>query len=356
MITRTVGLLVIAAAACAASAAPNFSVRSVTIAGDGGHDYITAEPGTGRVFLSRGTHVMVVDGPSGKVLGDIPDTPRVHGVALVKKYNRGFSTNGGDSTVTMFNLKTLAVEKKISVAVGGLDGVMYDATSDRVVLTNHSKPGTVSFIDPREGTLVGSVELEDEAPEGAASDGKGHFFINNERKNTIQTVDLKTMKAVASWPIDPCKGPTGIAYDPRTRRIFSGCSNTSVVVNADTGKVVATIDNGAGVDAMGWDPDEKLLYIPAGRDGTVTIVHQDSADKYTTLATVKTLVGAKTITVDPTTHKAYLLAVEYGPPPPGAPAVAAGPGPGAAAGPGGQPGGQPARGPVTGAQFFTISH
>ena len=352
MFTRATVLLAILAAAGAASAAPDFKVSKVAIAGDGGHDYITAEPGTGRVFLSRGTHVMVVDGASGKVLGDIPDTPRVHGVALVKKYNRGFTTNGGDSTVTQFNLKTLAVENRISVPVGGLDGVMYDETSDRVVLTNHSKPGTVSFIDPKGGTLIGSVELEDEAPEGAASDGKGHFFINNERKNTIQTVDLKTMKAVASWPIDPCKGPTGIAYDAKTRRIFSGCSNTSVVVNADTGKVVATIENGAGVDAMGWDPAEKLLYIPAGRDGTVTIVHQDSADKYTTLATVKTMAGAKTITVDRSTHKAYALALEYGPAPAGAPAAAGGPGPGAAPG----PGGPAARGPVTGAQFFTISH
>ncbi len=342
MFTRTLMLLVVASAAGAAATAPTFKVTKVSIGGDGGHDYIKAETGTGRVFVSRGTHVLVVDGLTGKVIGDIPDTPRVHGIALAKKWDHGFTTNGGDSTVTMFDLKTLAVLKRIPVPVGGLDGIMYDESSDRIILTNHSKPGTVTALDARTGDITGTAELEDEAPEGAASDGKGRLFVNNQNKSTIQVVDQKTMKAVASWPLAPCQGPTGIAFDPKTRRIFSGCSNTSVVVDADSGKVVATIANGDGVDAMGWDPGEKLLYIPAGRSGNVTLVRQDSADKYTTVATVETMVGARTIAVDPTTHRAYQLAVEYGAAPADAPPPA--------------PGGFPARGPVTGAQFITISH
>jgi len=347
MINRALTTLVLTSfgtlALAASAAAPSFKVAQSNIGGDGGHDYITAEAGTGRVFISRGTHVMVVDGPSGKVIGDIPDTPNVHGVALATKSNHGFTTNGGDSTVTMFDLKTLAPLKRIAVPVGGLDGIMYDETSDRIILTTHSTPGTATAIDAKSGEIVGAAELEDNAPEGAVGDGKGRLFVNNERKNTIQVIDQKTMKAVASWPVAPCNAPTGIAYDGATKRIFAGCSGTSVVVDAVTGKVVASITNGNGVDALGWDPKEKLIYIPAGRDGTVTVVHQDSADQYTTVATIQTLSGAKTIAVDPVKHMAYLLALERGP----APAASAAPAPGGGRGP---------QGPVIGAHFFAISH
>jgi molybdopterin-binding protein len=324
------------------AAAQTFKVTSYSIGGEGGHDYIYAEPGTGRVFVSRGTHVMVVDGPSGKVVGDIPNTPRVHGIALAPKWNHGFTTNGEDSTVTMFDLKSLAVIRKISVTVGGLDGIMYDATIDRVILTNHSRPaGTVVALDAKSGDISSTTELEDTSPEGAASNGKGKLFVNNEGTSTMQVIDTGTMKAVASWPLAPCEGPTGIAYLGAINRIVSGCSNTSVVVDADSGKIVATIPNGEGVDALGWDPGEKLLYIPAGRSGTVTVVHEDSADKYTVVATVKTKVGGKTITVDSKSHTAYQLALEYGPAPADAPARGAR---------------GPARGPVIGAQFIAISH
>src|SRR5678815_50147 len=194
--------------------AQTFSVEKFNIGSDGNTDYLTAEAGTGRVFVSRGTHVMVIDGPTGKVLGDIPDTPRVHGIALVPKSNHGFTTNGGDSTVSMFDLKTLALIKKIKVTTGGLDGIMYDVYSDRVILTNHSRPiGTAVALDANTGDIVGTAELEDNAPEGAASDGRGKLFVNNESKNTIQVLDAKTMKVLTSWPISPCDGPTGIAYD-----------------------------------------------------------------------------------------------------------------------------------------------
>ena len=220
---------------------------------------------------------------------------------------------------------------------------MYDAFSDRIVLTNHSRPiGTVVFLDPKSGDITGTVELEDSGPEGAASDGQGRIFVNLEGKNTIQVIDTKTMKSVASWPIAACDGPTGIAYDPTTKRIFSGCGKTSVVVDATSGKIVATIANGDGVDALGWDASQKLIYIPAGRDSSVTIVHEDSPDKYTVVATVATMRGAKTITVDPVTHNAYLFQPEFGPPP--------------RAHPHPLPGQRGPRGPVIAAWFFAISH
>jgi len=329
---------------CAPDAAHSqtFTVARYNIGGDGGTDYVTAEPGTRRVFVSRTTHVMVVDGATGKVLADIPDTPRMHGVGIAPKWKHGFTTNAGDSTVTMFDLTSLASIRKIPVKVGGLDGIMYDDYSDRIILTNHSRPiGTAVALDANTGDIVGTAELEDNAPEGAASDGRGKLFVNNESKNTIQVLDAKTMKVLTSWPISPCDGPTGIAYDRANNRIFSGCSKTSVVVDAKNGKVIATIANGDGVDALGWDPSQKLIYIPAGRDGNVTVVHQDSPDKYTVVATVQTVPGAKTITVDPATHTAYLFQPEYGPAPAGA-------------APG--PGGRPARGPIVAAWFLAITH
>ena len=326
-----------------ASPAQTFTVAKYSIGGDGGTDYLTAEPGTGRVFVSRSTHVMVIDGATGKVIGDIPDTPRNHGIALAPKSGHGFVTSAGDSTVTMFDLTSLAVIKKIPIPTGGLDGIMYDDFSDRIILTNHSRPiGTVVAIDPQSGAIVSTVQLEDNGPEGAASDGKGKIFVNNEGTSTIQVIDERTMKVLASWPLAPCDGPTGIAYDRANDRIFSGCGKTSVVLDARTGKVVATIANGDGVDALGWDPVQKLIYIPAGRDSNVTVVHQDSPDKYSVVATVPTMRGAKTISVDTQKHVAYLFQPEYGPLPPGTPPP--------------QPGARPQRGPVIGAWFFAISH
>ncbi len=310
--------------------AQTFKVEKYNIGGEGGTDYLVAEPGTGRVFVSRGTHVMVVDGNTGKVIGDIPTPPRMHGIGLAPKSNHGFTTNGGDSSVTMFDLKTLAFIKKIPIKVGGLDGIMYDDFSDHIILTNHSKPGTAVALDPNTGDIVGTAQLEDDGPEGAASDGKGKLFVNNENKSTMQVIDAKTMKVLASWPLAPCEGPTGIAMDRSTNRIFSGCDKNSVVVNAATGKVVATIKNGDRVDALGYDDSQKLIYIPAGGgDGAVTVAHEDSPDKYSVVATVPTFKGAKTIAVDPVKHIAYLFQPEYGP----APAAPAGGGRGAARGP-----------------------
>ena len=300
-----------------------FKVEKFDIKGEGGTDYVTAEAGTGRVFVARASHVMVVDGPTGKVLGDIPDTPGVHGVGIAAKAGHGFTTDSGDASVMMFDLKTLAPIKKIPIMQNGLDGITYDEPDDRIILTNHSRPGTLTAIDPSTGAVVGTAELEDTVPEGAVADGKGHVFVNNESKNTIQVIDVKTWKATASWPLAPCMGPTGIAYDKANNRIFSGCNGTSVVVDAATGKVVATIPNGTRVDALGWDPAKKLIFIPNGGEGNVTIAHQDSADKYTVVATVATFAGAKTITVDPATHNAYLFQPERGPAP-GAGATPAG--------------------------------
>ncbi len=352
MATRFSIVLAVVFAASAAvpgvSVAQTFKVEKFDIRGDGGTDYIAVESATGRVFVSRTNHMMVVEGATGKVLGDMPNMPGVHGAGFASRAGHGFTTNSGDMTVTMFDLKTLAVIKQIKIGPG-LDGIMYDEPDDKIILTNHSQPGTLTAIDPRSGDIVATVTLEDDAPEGAAADGRGHIFVNNEGTNTIQVIDTKTWKATASWPLAPCEGPTGIAYDKASDRIFSGCSTNSVVVNATTGKVVATLKNGTRVDALGWDPSKKLLLIPNGGEGNVTVVHQDSPDKYTVVATVPTFAGAKTIAVDPVTHNAYLFQPERGP----APA----PEPGAAppvAGRGGRGRGRGPQGPVIASWFIAL--
>jgi DNA-binding beta-propeller fold protein YncE len=325
--------------------AADFHVDKYDIKGDGGTDYVAVEPSTGRVFVSRSTHVMVVDGATGRVIGDIPDTPGVHGTGIATKAGHGFTTNGGDMTVTMFDLKTLAVLRKINVGPG-LDGIMFDEPDNKIILTNHSRPiGTLTALDPVTGDIVATAQLEDTGPEGSAADGHGHIFVNNEGTSTMQVIDTKTWKATASWPLAPCSGPTGIAYDSATNRVFSGCSNTSVVVDAATGKVVASIKNGSRVDALGWDPSRKLIYIPNGGDGTVTVAHQDSPNSYAVVATVPTVPGAKTITVDSHTHTAYLFQPERGPAPQPAGGAAPSPGPGRGRGP---------QGPIIAAWFVAI--
>ncbi len=346
MVRSLPAIFALAAAAMAspsAARAQTFKMEKFTIGGEGGTDYLTADPVTGRVYVSRGTHVMVVDGATGKVLGDIPDTPRTHGIALAQKDGHGFTTNAGDSTSTMFDLKTFAVIKKVKAGIDGLDGIMYDDATDKILTINHSRPvGTAVVIDAKSGDVVGKVELSGNAPEGGVSDGKGRIYINIENKNAIDVIDTKTWKRIATWDIAPCDGPTGIAMDRTTNRIFAGCGKTSVVVDATTGKVVAEIANGDGVDALGWDQAQKLIYIPSGRDGKMTVVHEDTPDKYTVVATVTTQAGAKTVAVDDAKHRAYAFTPEYGPAPAGAAAPAGGRG--------------APRGPMIGTWFIAISH
>jgi hypothetical protein len=346
---RMTALALAAALAIPAAAhAQTFTVQKYDIKGEGGTDYLTAENGTGRVFVSRGTHVMVVDGPTGKVIGDIGDTPGMHGIALAMKEGFGFTTNGGDSTLTMFDLKDLHFIKKVHAGVNRLDGIMYDDFSKTILSINHSTPeGTAVVVDAKTGDVKGKVVLSGNAPEGGVSDGKGKIYINIENKNAIDVIDAKTWTKIATWDIAPCDGPTGIAMDRTTNRIMVGCSGTSVIVDATTGKVVAQIKNGDGVDAVGWDQSQKLFYIPAGTSANVTVVHEDAADKWTTVATVETFKNnLKTIAVDDVKHIAYLFGPEYGPAPapaPGTPAPAAGRGRGP-------------RGPIVAGWFVVIKH
>lgn len=334
--------------AAASVRAQQFTTTKFDIGGEGGFDYLTADSATGRIFVSRGTHIMVVDGATGKVVGDIPNLARTHGALLVPSAGHGFTTNGGDSTSTMFDLRTLAVIKQIHAGAAGLDGFMYDDASRKVLTIDHSRPpenGTAVVIDPASGDVVAKLTTSGSAPEGGVGDGKGRIFINLEDKNAMDVIDTKTWKVVDTWSVAPCDGPTGIAMDRSSDRIFVGCGKTSMVLDAKSGKIVAQIENGGGVDGIAWDPSQKLLYIPSGADGSVTVVHEDSPDKYTVVATVPTMRGARTIGLDAKTHTAYVFTPEYGPAP--APAPGAPPPTGRGRGP---------RGPQLAAWLFAIKH
>lgn len=331
------GALVAVVGVGATAPAQGYKIQRYDIGGEGAFDYLTVDTTSGRVFVSRSNHVMVIDGASGVVVGDLKDTPRVHGVAFAAN-GVGFTTNAGDSTSTMFDMATLAVQTKIKAGKDGLDGIMYDERSGMILTINHSKPsGTVVVINAKTGQVAATIPLSGNAPEGGVSDGKGRIFINIEDKNAIDVIDTKSWKVVDTWSIAPCDAPTGIAMDRAANRIFAGCSKTSVVVNAATGKVVAEIPNGDGVDAIGWDQSQRLMYIPAGASGNVTVVHQDAPDKYTVVETIPTMRGARTIAVDPVRHVAYVFTPEYGPSttPPTA-------------------GGRPARGPMVAAWLIAI--
>lgn len=306
----------------ALAAAQKFTTTKMDIGGEGAFDYLSVDEATNRVFVSRGTRIQVVDGATGKTLGEVPNTPRTHGALIVPSVNKGFTTNGGDSTSTMFDLKTLAVIKQIHAGQRGLDGFMYDDAANKVITIDHSAepaPGTLVIIDPNTGDVTGTAQTTGSAPEGGVSNGKGRIFVNLEDKSAMDVIDDKTWKVVATWPVAPCDGPTGIAMDRGTNRIFVGCSKTSLVLDGSSGKIVAQIPVGGGVDGIAWDQSEKLLYIPSGADGTVTVVHEDSPDKYTVVATVTTMKAARTITVDTKTHTAYVFTPEYGPAPAGSP-------------------------------------
>ena len=258
--------------------AQTFKVEKFDIKGDGGTDYVTVEAATGRVFVSRRTHMMVVEGATGKVLGDIPNTPGVHGAGIATKAGHGFTTNGGDQTVTMFDLKTLAVIKQIKVGPG-LDGIMYDEADDKIILTNHSRPiGTLTAIDPTTGDIVATVELEDTAPEGAAADGKGHIFVNNEEQEHDpgdRRQDVEGDRVVAARAVrgaDRHRVRQGV--EPHLLRAAARRRWSSTRARARSWRRSRTARAWTRWDGI---PAKKLIYIPNGGEGNVTVVHQDSA-------------------------------------------------------------------------------
>ena len=303
-------------ATTAAGQTPNYHVaRKVKIGGDGGFDYVTTDPPSKRVFLTHSTHVVVYDLAKDSVVGDIPNTRGVHGVALAPDLNRGFTSNGGDSSVTIFNYRTLEIIKVLPIHAINPDAITYDEVTKRVFTWNHGTHDA-TVIDAEKGEVVGTIPNMG-TPETAVTDGKGTLWVNIEDTNEIVKIDTRSMKETGRFSIAPCETPTGLAIDRANRVLFAACgSRHMTVIDADKQAVITTLPIGAGADGAAFDPQTKLAFASSGGgDGTTTVVRQVSRNEYTVVHSIPTQRGSRTISLDPTTHRIYQLAVEYGPAP-----------------------------------------
>jgi YVTN family beta-propeller protein len=288
--------------------------KTLAIGGDDGWDYVGIDSSARRVYVSHGTHVVVLDADSGKVVGDIPDTQGVHGIAIAADEGRGFTSNGRANTVTVFDLKTLKTVTTVKAGTNP-DAIVYDPATKRVFTMNGRSQDTTA-INVADNTVAGTLALGGK-PEFAVADGKGNIYVNIEDKSELVHFDSKTLKILNRWPMAPCQEPSGLAADWKSRRLFAGCDNKLMaVISADDGKVVATVPIGDGVDANAFDPELNLAFASTG-DGNLTIAHEDGPDKYTTVATVPTKKSARTMGLDIKAHQIFLPAADFDPPAPG---------------------------------------
>ncbi|WP_295647930.1 hypothetical protein [uncultured Mucilaginibacter sp.] len=286
--------------------------KKIDLPGDGGYDYLSIDKVNNHLFVSHGTAVNVVDLATGAVIGTIDGMQGTHGIAYATKHNLGFISDGRGQATVAFDLKTLKKVATIPLTNKGPDAILYDPYSDKIFVINGSS-NSASIVDPVTLKQVGTIDLGG-APEFAVADGKGKIYNNLEDKNSLNVIDTKTMKVVANYPLAPCGGPTGIALDEKNQRLFSVCRENKgvTVVDAVSGKVIVTLPIGAGVDAVAYDPETKLVFCSNG-DATTTIIKQESADKYSVTQTLATQVRAKTLALDTKTHKIYLSVVDMDP-------------------------------------------
>ncbi len=295
-----------------AYAEPGYHIMNkLTLGGEGGWDYVTADSSVHRLYISRSTHVMVVDMVSNSVVGDIPDTPGVHGIALAPELNRGFTSNGRGNTASLFDMKTLKVIGQVKTGEKP-DAILYDPATKRVFTFNgKSKDATV--FDAMSEKILGTIALGGK-PEFAASDTKGMVFVNIEDTNEVVALDSRTLMIAKRYSLGPCNAPTGMAIDIEHHRIFSGCRNRLLtVLDVTSGKVIAAVPIGAGVDANAFDPETGLVFSSNG-EGTLTVVRESSSGKFDT-ETVPTQRGARTMALDFKTHRIYLPTAEFAPSP-----------------------------------------
>jgi DNA-binding beta-propeller fold protein YncE len=282
--------------------------KTLELGGEGGWDYLVVEPESARLFVSRSTHVMVVDLASGKVAGDIPDTSGVHGIALAPELGRGFTSNGKANTATIFDLKTLAPLGTVKTGENP-DAILYDPATKRVFTFNGRSANATAF-DAAKGDVLGTIELGGK-PEFAVADGAGKVFVNIEDKSEVVELDSKELKVLARWPIAPAEEPSGLAIDVRQKRLFSvGGNGKMAVIDIESGKVLATPAIGKGVDAAAFDPASGCAFASNG-DGTLTVVHEDDAKTFTVLENAATGRGARTMALDTKTHLVYLPTAKF---------------------------------------------
>src|SRR3989442_668516 len=289
-------------------------IKTIPIGGEGGWDYVYVDSDARRVYVSRGTHTIVLDADTYAVVGDIPDTQGVHGIAVASDLGRGFVSNGRANNATIFDLKTLKTIGTVNTGTNP-DAIVYDSVTKRVfTLNGRSKDATA--INAADGSVVCTLPLGGK-PEFAVADGKGGIYVNIEDTSELVHFDAKDLKVLHRWPQKPCESASGLAMDLKTRRLFAVCENKMLaVIDADSGKVIATPAIGEGVDANGFDPSAQLAFSSNG-DGTLTVVHEDSPDKFTVVENVPTKRSARTMGLDLKTHNIFLSAADFDPPAPG---------------------------------------
>jgi YVTN family beta-propeller protein len=283
-------------------------IKTYKLGGNGGWDYLTFDSASNRLYISRSTHVIVIDADSGQPVGEIPDTPGVHGVALAPELGRGFVSNGREGTVTVFDLHSLKVLNKIKVGEDP-DAILYDPASQRVFTFNGGSDD-VTGLDAATGKVIGTIKV-DGAPEFAVSDEKGEIFLNLNDKSELVALDPNKLAVKSRWPLAPCEEPTGLALDRKHRRLFSGCGNKLMaIVDADSGKLISTLPIARGVDGTAFDPETGLAFASCG-EGVLTVVHEDSADRFSVVESVATKRGARTLALDPAKHRIFLVTADY---------------------------------------------
>jgi hypothetical protein len=307
---KLVALMAVAAAVSLSAASTGFHVLGeIKIGGEGGWDYLTVDSAARRLYVSHNTHVAVIDIDAQKVVGDIPDTSGVHGIAIAPDLNRGFTSNGRANNVTIFDLKTL---KAISQVPTGMnpDSIRFESTSNRVFAFNGTSKNTTA-IDAKAGTVAGTIALGGK-PEFSVADGKGKVYVNIEDTAEIVEIDAAKLSVTKRYSLAPCQDPSGLAIDVKNRRLFSVCGNRVMAISdPDAGKVVATPAIGAGSDGVAFDAGTGFAYSSNG-DGTLTVVQQ-TGGKYEVVENVATEMGARTIAVDEKTHKLFLPTAKRAP-------------------------------------------
>ena len=288
-------------------------INTLYIASSGGWDYLEVGPVNDWLYVSHGTQVNVLNKKTGDSVAVIENTTGVHGIAFDAANKKGFTSNGRLNTVTVFDMNTNKVLGQIATGQNP-DAIMYEPFSKKIITCN-GRSKNLSIIDPVLNKTVDSIDVGGK-PETAVSDGAGKIFVNIEDKNEIVAIDIKTLKVLNHWSIAPAEGPTGLAYDKVTKRLFAGCDKQLVVVDAVSGKVIATPAIGDGCDGVAFDVNKKNVYASNG-DGTITVIHEENANKFTVTENAVTKKGARTIAIDKTTGLLYLPTAEFEPMEPG---------------------------------------
>jgi DNA-binding beta-propeller fold protein YncE len=317
MRTRWVLLFLFFSGSLAASGLGGYHLlKKIPVPNDGSWDYLAVDEGARRLYVSHGTQVDVIDLDSEQVVGRVVDLSGVHGIAVAPDLGRGFITNGLLNTVTIFDLKTL---KHIGEVPAGKvpDGVLYDSATGRVFAFN-KHGNSVSVFGASDGKVAGTIELGGD-PEFPVADGKGNVWVNLEHVSTLVRIDSRNLTVTGRWPTAPCEGPGPMAIDRKNNRLFIGCNNEHVgspmmvVTDPESGKIIVHVPIGPHVDATAFDPSTGLIF--NANNGSVTVVHQDSADDYSVVETVDTQFRANTLALDPRTHRIYLSTADFGPAP-----------------------------------------